>query len=74
MEYLEDGRLELYNLHDDLGESKNLASTNLDKAKELHAKLQAWREAIHAPMPTPNTPSAAPTKKKKGKGKKKANE
>ncbi len=74
MEYLEDGRLELYNLHDDLGESKNLAAVNPDRAKELHTKLQAWREAIHAPMPTPNTPSAAPTKKKKGKGKKKAND
>ncbi|MBK8040086.1 MAG: sulfatase [Verrucomicrobiaceae bacterium] len=74
MEYLEDGRLELYNLKDDLGESKNLASTNPDKAKELHSKLQTWREAIQAPMPTKNTPSAEPTKKKKGKGKKKADE
>ena len=72
MEYLEDGRLELYNLHNDIGESKNLATENPAKAKELHSNLQAWREAIHAPMPTKNTPSfpAPPNKKKKGKGKK----
>ena len=46
-----------------------------DKAKELHAKLQTWREAIKAPMPVKNTPSAETPKKKgkgKGKGKKKA--
>ena len=75
MEYLEDGRLELYNLKDDIGESKNLATEMPDKAKELHAKLQTWREAIKAPMPTKNTPSAETPKKKgkgKGKGKKKA--
>ena len=75
MEYLEDGRLELYNLKDDIGESKNLATEMPDKAKELHAKLQTWREAIKAPMPLKNTPSAETPKKKgkgKGKGKKKA--
>ena len=75
MKYLEDGRLEPYNLKDDIGESKNLATEMPDKAKELHAKLQTWREAIKAPMPLKNTPSAETPKKKgkgKGKGKKKA--
>jgi len=71
MEFFEDSRLELYNLKDDIGESKNLATEMPDKTKELHTKMVAWREAIQAPMPTKNTPSAeAP--KKKGKGKKKA--
>ncbi|MBL9133207.1 MAG: sulfatase [Verrucomicrobiaceae bacterium] len=72
MEFLEDGRLELYNLKDDIGESKNLAKENTEKAAELHRKLQSWREAIKAPMPVKNTPSAtdaAPKKKGKGKGK-----
>lgn len=55
MEYLEDGRLELYNLREDIGESKNLATANPAKAKELHAKLVAWRAAINAPMPAKNT-------------------
>lgn len=79
MEFLEDGRLELYNLKDDIGESKNLTATMPEKAAELHAKLKSWREAIHAPMPTANQPGAEMPKKKgkgkgKGKGKKKAEE
>jgi hypothetical protein len=41
MEFLEDGRLELYNLRDDIGETKNLANVMPDKAKELHDRLLA---------------------------------
>jgi arylsulfatase A-like enzyme len=74
MEFLEDGRLELYNLKDDIGEKNNLATTMPDKARELHNKLLAWRKEINAPMPTPNKPGAAKTdmakKNKGGKGKK----
>ena len=77
MEYLEDGRLELYDLKNDLGETKNLAAAMPDKAKELHEKLVVWRKQVNAPMPRPNDASAAPTeaaggKKGKGKGKKKS--
>lgn len=73
MEFLEDGRLELYNLREDLGEKNNLATTNPAKANELHGKIVAWRAAIKAPMPTKNEGAAGETgaKKKKG-GKKKA--
>ena len=71
MEYLEDGRLELYNLRDDIGESKNLATTMPDKAKELHAKLVAWRVAVKAPMPTKNDGASGAVGKKRGEGKKK---
>ncbi len=71
MEYLEDGRLELYHLREDIGETKNLAASNPAKAKELHAKLVAWRQEINAPMPTPNQAAGAEAKKKKG-GKRKA--
>ena len=71
MEYLEDGRLELYNLREDIGESKNLAETMPGKAKELHAKLVAWRAEVKAPMPTKSDGAAGPDSgKKKGKGKK----
>ena len=56
MEFLEDKHLELYNLSNDLGERHNLAEQMPEKAKELHAQLVAWREAIQAPMPTPNEP------------------
>lgn len=73
MEFFEDHRLELYNLADDIGETQNLAVEMPDKAREMHAKMIAWREKIGAPMPTPNQPSEAPAKKKgKGKAKKKA--
>jgi arylsulfatase A-like enzyme len=67
IEFFEDGRLELYNLRDDVGETKNLAASQPDKARELHAKLVAWREGIKAPMPTKNTPTNAPAKKNKAK-------
>lgn len=70
MEYFEDGRLELYNLAEDIGETKNLATAQPEKAAELRAKMVAWREAIHAPMPTPNKPMEKPAAKK-GEGKKK---
>ena len=71
MEFFEDGRLELYNLKDDIGEQKNLASEMPDKARELQAKMIAWREAIKAPMPAKNEPQTTAEPKKKGKGKKK---
>jgi len=71
MEFLEDGRLELYNLADDIGETKNLTKENPAKTKELHARLVAWRAEVHAPMPTKNEGDAAKSKAK-GKGKKKA--
>ncbi len=68
MEYLEDGRLELYNLREDIGESKNLAEAMPDKAQELRARLVAWRTEVNAPMPTKNTGEAV---KPKAKGQKK---
>jgi arylsulfatase A-like enzyme len=70
MEFLEDGRLELYNLKEDIGEKNNLAATQPEKAAAMHARLKEWRTAIKAPMPERNLESTTPTKKKK-KGKKK---
>ena len=69
-EYFEDGRLELYNLRDDLSQTNNLAASNPSRTKELHAKLVAWRKELNAPMPTKNTaqssgPPAGKQKKKK---------
>jgi arylsulfatase A-like enzyme len=68
MEFLEDGRLELYNLRDDVGETKNLAKEMPAKAAELHDRLVAWRNAIHAPMPAKND-GERKVPKKKGKRK-----
>ena len=71
MEFLEDGRLELYNLRDDIGETKNLAEQMPDKARQLHARLVAWRTEVNAPMPTKNDGTAPPKAKAKKKGKRK---
>lgn len=72
MEYLEDGKLELYNLRNDIGEKKNLATEMPDKAKELHTRLVAWRKEVNAPMPVKNDGTAAvPAKQEKKGGKKK---
>ena len=62
IEFYEDMRVELYNLKDDLGETHDLAQTNPAKAKELREKLQLWRKAVDAQMPTPN-PDYAPARK-----------
>jgi arylsulfatase A-like enzyme len=55
-EYFEDGGLELYNLADDIGETKNLAESNPEKTRELHEKLKEWRTATKAPIPTEKNP------------------
>lgn len=52
IEFFEDGRLELYNLADDLGEQHNLAEEYPQIRDNLHAKMRAWRQALKAPMPT----------------------
>jgi arylsulfatase A-like enzyme len=76
MEFLEDGRLELYHLREDIGERVNLAAAQPERARALHARLLAWRREINAPMPTPNGAAAAPPAEQAGKtgkaGKRKA--
>ena len=60
VEWFEDGKLELYNLHDDPGELYNLAEGDSSRVKELHDKLVAWRLEVNAQMPTPNPNFAQP--------------
>jgi arylsulfatase A-like enzyme len=55
IEYFEDGRLELYNLKDDVSEQHNLATSDAATATRLREKLVAWRNAVKAPMPTANS-------------------
>ena len=57
LEFLEDGHLELYNLRDNLSETKNLAESDPDRARTLHQRLVAWRNEIKAAMPTKNEPA-----------------
>ncbi|MES2506080.1 MAG: sulfatase [Verrucomicrobiota bacterium] len=54
IEWYEDGRRELFNLREDLGEQKDLATSNPVEATALAAKLEAWRKDVGALMPTPN--------------------
>ena len=54
IEWYEDGRIELYNLRDDLSEANNLAEKTPAKAQELLQKLSTWRKEVNAVMPTPN--------------------
>ena len=68
-EFFENGRLELYNLKDDLGETKDLAAARPEKVKELYARLLAWRKDLHAPMPLKNTDIHTPGKKAKSAAK-----
>jgi arylsulfatase A len=54
VEFFEDDRIELYNLKDDIGETKDLAASMPEKAQELRKLLSDWRVAVGAQMPTPN--------------------
>ncbi|HYE20450.1 MAG TPA: sulfatase [Tepidisphaeraceae bacterium] len=69
LEFFEDGRLELYNLRDDVGETQNLAAKQPEKVKELHEKMKAWRASVNAPMPTKNA-DVKPAAKGRKAGKK----
>ena len=51
LEYLEDMRLELYDLQNDLGEQQNLAETQPEIAARLREQLHQWREDVDAQMP-----------------------
>ena len=52
--FYEDGRDELYDLANDVGESKDLAATQPERAKALRTRLDAWLKSVDAQLPTPN--------------------
>jgi arylsulfatase A-like enzyme len=54
IEFLADGRTELYNVTDDVGEMRDLAGESPQRVAELRAELDAWRREAGAQMPTPN--------------------
>ena len=56
IEWFETGHRELYNLADDIGESKNLLDSQADKARELQRDMDAWRKSVNAPIPTQPNP------------------
>jgi arylsulfatase A-like enzyme len=54
IDFHDDTPTALYNLGEDIGEQNNLADAEPDKLKQLRAKLEAWRQAVGAQMPTKN--------------------
>ena len=54
IEFFKDGRLELYNLREDIGENNNIADKQPEMVAEMHKKLLEWRKCVNAKMPHPN--------------------
>ncbi len=54
IEFYEDNRLELYNLAEDISETRNLAADEPERVWELHERLLAWRTSVAARLPEPN--------------------
>ena len=54
IEHYEDGQVELFNLRDDVSETKNLAVEEPERAKSLQARLAAWRKEMGAQENTKN--------------------
>jgi arylsulfatase A-like enzyme len=54
IEFFEDGRLELYNVREDVGEERNLVEERPVLAGQMSDKLADWRETIEAKIPQPN--------------------
>lgn len=54
IEFYEDGRTELYNLAEDIGETRDLSASMPGLTRELRDMLHRWREEVGAQMPRPN--------------------
>jgi len=70
IEFFENGKLELYNLKNDLSEKNNLAQKMPAKTKELHAAMLKWRKSVKAPVPTEKNPLYDPKAVFKPRGRK----
>jgi arylsulfatase A-like enzyme len=54
--FFEDGKEELYNLKDDIGEENDLSSANTTKRAELAKLLDKWIADTNAPVPSEKNP------------------
>ncbi len=61
--FYEDNRDELYDLAHDIGETKDLAASQPEKAKELRTQLDAYLKSVGAQLPSAN-PNYDPTPSK----------
>ena len=64
IEHYEDGKGELFNLEDDISETKNLAEQHPVRVDVMRKKLATWRKSIGAQENTPN-PNFDPAQHKK---------
>ena len=55
IQYLNDGKVELYNLDKDLKEAHNLAENNPEIASQLLGELMTWRKNNQVPLPPAST-------------------
>jgi arylsulfatase A-like enzyme len=67
----EDQSVELFNLRDDPGESRNLAQTDPYRTQEMLGLLTDWQTLLNAPCPSESNPTFDPnTIRRGGKGRK----
>jgi len=57
IEYFEDGKIELFNLKEDVGESNDLSRSNTEQARKLKWMLQQWRGRVSAKVPAERNPA-----------------
>ena len=55
IQFLKEGKTELYNTKDDLKESQNLVDTEPEKAQAMLKELTDWRAAHQVPLPPSST-------------------
>ena len=54
IEWYEDGKLQLFHLKSDPGETNDLAAKEPKLVAEMKRELDAWRQTVNARMPAPN--------------------
>nr|WP_231749809.1 sulfatase/phosphatase domain-containing protein [Tautonia plasticadhaerens] len=69
LHFLEDDRVELYDLEADLGESNDRANDRPNDVRRLRARLDEWRAEVDAPMPRPIVPRGRATERSQSLGK-----
>ncbi|MAR09199.1 MAG: sulfatase, partial [Blastopirellula sp.] len=64
----ETGELSLYNLAEDIGETKNLAGQEAARTQRLLSQLKSWRVSVGADPMRPNPEYVSAPKEEAGKG------
>ena len=60
IEFAEDNRVELYNLREDIGETRNLAADVTGHVAAMRRQLHNWQSEVGAKFPSPNTKPKRP--------------